>query len=244
MKQSAITVLALVLGTGIWTPAQAADQSPLVPSITVVGTGKATAQPDMAEIQVGMVTQAPTAAKAMKENNQAMTKLLHTLADRGIAAKDTQTTNLSVVPQYRRAKPGEAPTAIVGYQVTNEVRIKVRDLDKLGALLDEVVTQGANRMHGIRFTTADPGPHQDEARQRAVADAHRKAELYARAAGVSLGRVLLVQEQTPHLPRPEFLGVARVAEGQAVPVAPGEQEFTATITITYAIAGVKVTGIR
>lgn len=242
MKASAIITLALVLGMGIWTPAQAEDKSFLVPSITVIGTGKVTARPDMAELQVGVITQADAAAKALKENSQAMTKLLHTLAERGIAEKDIQTANLSVVPQYRKAKPGEPAPEITGYQVTNEVRIKVRKLDSLGTLLDEVVNQGANRMYGIRFSTADPAPHQDAARRQAMTDAYHKAALYAREAGLKCGRVLLIQEQTPHLPRPEFVGLARGAAAASVPVAPGVQEFTASITVTYAIDGVKVTG--
>jgi uncharacterized protein YggE len=209
------------------------QQQPLVPSVTVVGVGKATAQPDMAQVQVGVVTQAPSAAQALKDNNEAMSKLFRVLEAAGIAKKDVQTSSFSVVPQYKRGPHNEQLPDIVAYRVANEVRVRVRQLGSLGRVLDEVVAQGANQVQGVSLSVAEPSPLLDEARRKAMADARHRAELYTREAGVKLGRVLLIQEQTPHVPVPQFLGLARGAG--AVPVAPGEQEVQASVTVTYAM---------
>jgi uncharacterized protein YggE len=215
-------------------PAQAEEKQALVPSLTVVGSGKVTARPDMAQIQLGVVTEAPSATKALKDNNDAMARLFGTLDGRGIARKDVQTSNFSVTPQYKRGPHGEQLPEIVGYRVSNAVQVKVRKLDGLGQILDEVVELGANQVQGVSFAVAEPTPLLDEARRKAMADARRKAALYAKEAGVEVERVLLIQEQTPHLPGPLFVGVAR-AEGAGVPIAEGELDFGATITVTYEI---------
>ena len=148
-----------------------------------------------------------------------------------------QTSNFSVQPQYKQGQPGQQRAEIVGYQVSNQVRVQVRKLDALGPLLDGAVGEGANQMQGVSFSVAEPDPLLDEARRQAMADARRKAELYAKAAGVDVGRVLLIQEDTPRLPEPLYRGMmmARGAASDAVPVAAGEQEFHASITVTYAI---------
>jgi uncharacterized protein YggE len=223
-----------LLAVTILTPARADEKRPLVPSITVVGTGKASASPDMAQVQVGVVTDAPTAVKALKDNNEAMSRLFSTLEARGIAKKDVQTSNFSVVPQYKRGPHGEQLPEVVGYRVSNQVAVKVRKLDSLGQVLDEVVQQGANAVQGVSFAVAEPTPLLDEARRKAVADARRKAELYAKEAGVQVGTVLLIQEATPRVPTPLAMDFARGAAG-GVPIAEGEQEFGASVTVTYAI---------
>jgi hypothetical protein len=229
-------VLALVGGfaAGFLASARAEEKQAVVPSLTVVGSGTVSARPDMAQIQVGVVTEAPSAAKALKDNNDALARLFATLDGRGIARKDVQTSTFSVIPQYKRGPHGEHLPEVVGYRVSNTLRVKVRQLDALGQVLDEVVQQGANQVHGVRFAVAEPTPLLDQARRKAVADARRKAELYAKEAQVEVGRVLLIQEQTPHVPGPLVLGVAR-AEAAAVPIAEGELDFGAIITVTYAI---------
>jgi len=205
-------------------------------SITVVGTGEASAKPDMAEIQLGVVTQAATAAEALSANNAAMDRLLKSLAGRGIAEKDVQTTQFSVSPQYYHEPRGQAPPKITGYNVTNQVRVKVRQLATLGQVLDQAIGEGANQVHGISFSVAEQDRLLDGARRDAVGDAKRKAELYAQAAGVKVGRVLLIQEQSPRFPQPQMMAMtARAGAGGSVPVAAGEQEFRASVTVTYAI---------
>jgi uncharacterized protein YggE len=231
-------VLAIALLGGLATyfpaPGGAEEKQALAPSLTVVGSGKVSARPDLAQIQLGVVTEAPSATKTLQDNNGAMARLFAALNRRGIAQKDVQTSNFSVAPQYKRGPHGEQLPEIVGYQVGNAVRVKVRKLDALGQVLDDVVQQGANQVHGVSFAVAEPTPLLDEARRQAMADARRKAELYAREAGVAVGRVLLIQEQAPHLPGGLVLGVAR-AGAVGVPVAEGELDFGASVTVTYSI---------
>jgi len=206
----------------------------LIPSITVVGSDHVAAKPDMADVQVGVTTQAQNAATALKENNEAMEKLFKTLSEKGIAEKDRQTSGFNVSPRYRNPKPGEEQSQIIGYQVSNVVRIKVRELSALGGILDEVVTAGANQVHGISFAVAEPTKYVDEARRKAMADARRKAELYASAEHVKVGDVLLIEEVTAH-PRPLMMEGMLGKAAAAVPVAAGELEFHANITVTYQI---------
>jgi uncharacterized protein YggE len=223
------------LTVGFLPPAQAEPRQALVPSLTVVGSGKASASPDMAKIQVGVVTEAPAATKALKDNNDAMARLFSALEARGIPRKDMQTSNFSVVPEYKRGPHGEQLMQIIGYRVSNEVGVKVRKLDSLGAILDVLVKEGANQIHGISFLVAEPTPVLDAARRKAMADARRKAELYAKESGLEVGRVLLIQEQTPRLPGGRVLAGFARSEAGSVPIAEGEQEFEASITVTYAI---------
>ncbi len=219
------------------TAAWAADpeRSKLVPSVTVTGSGEASAKPDMATVQVGVVTEGGSASEALKKNSEAMTGLMQSLTGQGIAEKDIQTTNVSVSPRYSNIRDREN-MHIVGYEASNNVLAKVRQLSNLGTILDDVVEKGANRMHGVSFSVAEPNPILDQARQKAIQDAHRKADLYATAAGVKLGRVLLIEEQSHHVPRLEPMMMGRAAlAAPAVPIASGEQEFRVSISVTYAL---------
>jgi len=230
-----IMALAAVLPQPHASATQAGDKT-LTPSMTVVGSGIVSAKPDMAQIQVGIVTEAPNAGKALDDNNQAMDKLFKAMDARGIAKKDVQTSSFNVMPVYKPVKPGGPQSQITGYRVSNMVRIKVRKLDMLGQVLDELVQKGANQVHGISFSVAETAPLLDEARRKAMADARRKAELYAKEAGVEVGQVLLIQEQTPRLPVSPVMAFDRLeAAGAAVPVAEGELDFGANITVTYAL---------
>lgn len=234
MLTLAIAALFTALPDGPAPDPPATPGRPLVPSMTVVGESEVLVKPDTATVQVGVVTQGASAAKALKDNNAAMQGLFKTLAARKIAEKDIQTSNFGVTPRYHRDPESGEPPEVIGYRVTNQVRVKVRDLAALGEVLDEVVAAGANRVQGVSFSVAAPDELLDDARRKAVADARRKADLYAKAAGVKVGRVLLVQEQSPQLPRPKVFGLARDSAA-SVPVAPGELEFGARITVTYAI---------
>ncbi len=201
-------------------------------TVMVAGSGTVSATPDQAEITIGVVTQASTAAQALTANSQAMERLLQSLGNLGIGPRDIQTTNISVSPQRRAPKEGQPPE-ITGYEVSNQVRVKVRDLARLGQVLDRQVSQGANLVYGIHFGLQEPAPLLDEARKRAMADARRRADLYAAAAGLKVGRVLSVQEAGVAPPGP---GPApRMAMSAAVPVAPGEQEIQASVTVTFTL---------
>jgi uncharacterized protein YggE len=211
----------------------------LAPSITVSGQGEVKGQPDMAQISVGVVTEAKSAAEAMEANNTAMHQLMASLKQEGIAEKDIQTANFSVNPQYRQDEL-QRQARIVGYQVENLVQINVRDLSKLGGLLEKLVQSGANRMHGINFQFSDRKEILNRARRDALADARQAAQIYAEAAGVHLGDVLLIREQSAAVPV-AYRGVAMeaMAARAPVPIAPGEQTVSINVSVTYALAATK-----
>lgn len=218
-------------------PGFALEMKDLPPSVSVTGEGHAYAKPDQAQISMGVTSDAKTAAVALKTNTDKMTSLFSTLKSKNIADKDILTSNFSVNPQYRYDNiNGQQRASIVGYQVSNEVTVKIRNLPSLGDILDAVITAGANNVNGISFSLAEPGNVLDQARQKAMADAKRKAELYAGAAGVKVGRVLYITESSGSIqpPRPMMM-MARAAVSEAVPISAGEQESTATITVIYAI---------
>ena len=228
---SGAALVALALGAAACAPMGPGHHA-RASTVTVAGTGTVSAAPDMAEITTGVVTQAPTAAQALAANSQAMARLLQALGALGIAARDIQTTSINVSPLRRQGRDGQPPE-ITGYEVTNQVRVKVRDVSRLGRVLDQQVGQGANLVYGIQFGQQEPAPLVDEARKRAMADARRKAELYAAAAALKVGRVVAVQEAGVASPRPEM--APRVAMSAAVPVAPGEQEIQASVTVTFTL---------
>ena len=228
---AALGLVVVVLGAAC-TPMGHGGHHARTSTVTMVGTGSVSAAPDMAEITSGVVTQAPTAAQALAANSQAMERLLQALGTLGIATRDIQTTNINVSPVRRQGRDGQPPE-ITGYEVTNQVRVKVRDLPSLGRVLDQQVGQGANLVHGIQYGRQEPVPLQDEARRRAMADARRKAELYAAAVSLKVGRVVAVQEAGAPTPRPEM--APRVMVSAAVPVAPGEQEIQASVTVTFTL---------
>ena len=210
----------------------AAGEEP-APSITVIGSGAASGPSDTAEVNAGVVTQAATASQAMSQNSAAMEQVLKALTALGIADRDIHTTNVSIVPLRAPPQTGrQQPSPVVGYEVTNQVRVRVRNLAVLGRLLDTLVSQGANALGGIAFSIADPAPLLEQARIKAIADARQKAQVYAAAAGVKLGRVIFIRDTTPGLPRPMS---ARVMSSVAVPIAPGEQELEVSVSVTYAL---------
>lgn len=215
--------------------ARADENDKLVPSITVVGEGDVEVQPDLANVSLGVTTEAETASAALAENNQRMAQLLKTLRGLNIPDKHVQTSNFNVNPKQSYDRDRREPPKIVGYTVTNQVSVKVLEVSRLGAILDAVVQAGGNRVQGVGFSLAEPKPHMDQARRKAVADAHDRAQLYAGAAGVKLGAPLLIQEQSASVPR-LFLGTEVRAAAAEVPIAQGEQTLSARVTVTYAIA--------
>jgi uncharacterized protein YggE len=228
------------------TPATRGDEEMKEPpALSVSGVGKLSAAPDVAEIGVGVTTQGATAQETLRANTESMTALIAELKGRGVAAKDVQTTNISVSPRYSQPapRPVNAPQAefvprIVGYDVTNMVQITARDLAKLGPVLDAVVQAGANQVHGIRFRIDEPEKLLDQARKEAMADARRKAEILAGEAGVVLGPPIRIQEGGGFSPPPPMpmMALGRMSMAAApVPVAAGEQELSVTVQVVYSI---------
>lgn len=201
--------------------------------VTVSAEGKVSARPDMARISSGVISEAATAKEALSANSAAMEKLLTGLKTAGIAEADIKTTSFDVSPRYQHGRDGTAPR-IDGYRVSNDVNVVVRDLARLGPLLDQLVSLGANRISGLSFDIEKEEALLDEARRKAVANARQRAELYAAAAGVRLGKVLVISEQAVHV-APRGPMMARAMAAESVPIAEGSQEITARLTITYAL---------
>ena len=218
--------LALVLTAA---PALRADtRAPATRVLTVSGQGEVRAAPNEAVLSAGVVSDAKTAAAALTDNTRAMNAVFATLKSAGIADKDMQTSNFSVQPQY-----ASGDQRITGYQVSNDVSVTVEDLGKLGATLDALVSSGANSIGEISFRINDPRPLLAQARAAAVADALAKAQVLAKAAGVTLGPITSIGETGYEPVRPMM--AMRAAAKAAVPIAAGEQSVTAGVTISWEI---------
>jgi uncharacterized protein YggE len=215
------------------TTAQAQQPSPLPAArIVVVGEGKISAAPDYAVIRSGVTSRAKTAAEAIDANSKAMTAVIAALTGSGIAQKDIQTARFSVQPVYAAPQPG-AEQKLTGFSASNQVAVTVRDIGKVGDVLDRLIGAGATDVGNIEFLHADISKTLDQAREAAVADARRKAELYARAAGLSLGGVLWITEESASMPMP--MPVAMRA-GAAVPISPGEDVLSVRVTVGFDVA--------
>ena len=225
-------MIALVLMVA--TPVYADD---VVRRITVVGQGTVDAVPDMATVMMGVITEAKTGAGAMAQNSKSLEAVLKQLSNAGIEARDIQTSNLSLSPRWDNSLfSSTGQRKIAGFVASNNVSVRVRDLDRLGEVLDAVVQNGANSFNGLSFGLQEPEPAQDAARKDAVADARRKAQLYAAAAGVTLGDVLTISEAARQGGAPVMMAMeADMMQSRAMPVAQGEVTVGATITIVYAI---------
>ena len=207
----------------------------VIPPAAISVTGEATVSvpPDLAEIDGGVTSEAKTAREASEANNVAMGKVLQALKGAGIEEKDIQTSRLSLQPQSAPNRSG--PSAIAGYRASNRVTIRVRDVTKVASAIDTLVGAGANEIGGINFVVSQASKLLDEARERAVADARRKAEIYAKAAGVTLGAPLSISEEANSAPVP----YRRMAAGMAAsaPVAQGEETLRVTVSVSWAIKG-------
>jgi uncharacterized protein len=203
-------------------PAQAAEKL-----VTVTGEATVAVAPDTAMIRLGVGTQEKTAREASEANARQMTGVLAALKDTGVADRDIQTSRLSLQPQYDPNKSGTA--RLTGFQASNQVTVRIRDIDKLPTVLDRAITAGANEMSGIEFVVSEQSKLLDQARDDAIADARRKADLYAKAAGAKLGRVVSITEEGS-APPPRPIQALRAG---AVPIAPGEQTLRAIVTVSY-----------
>jgi uncharacterized protein len=205
----------------------------VIPPAAISVTGEATVSvpPDLAEIDGGVTSEAKTAREASEANNAAMAKVLQALKGAGIEEKDIRTSRLSLQPQSAPNRSG--PSAIAGYRASNRVTVRVRDVTKVASVIDTLVGAGANEIGGINFVVSQASKLLDEARERAVADARRKAEIYARAAGVTLGAPLSISEEGNSAPVP----YRRMATGMAAsaPVAQGEETLAVTVSMSWAI---------
>ena len=204
-------------------------------SMTVTGTGRVSARPDVLSVSLAVKTQAPTVAQALADNNQRMTAVMSALEEHGVQQRDLETTQFTIDAVLQTHD--NQPATVVGYQASNAVTAKLHDLEKpgnleaAGATIDAAVKAGgdASRLQGISFSIEDPAPLLTKARAQAVQDAQAKARQLAEGAGTTLGEVITISESQVSMP-PSGL---RFAADAAAPIAPGEQEVTATVTIDY-----------
>jgi uncharacterized protein YggE len=216
-------------------PVHAQDQqSPPEGRIVVTGAGSVRVAPDYARISSGVTTKAKTVKEASDANAKVMGAITAALLDSGIAQTDIQTARFSVQPVYAPPQPGGEPK-LSGYSVSNQVEVVIRQISKVGDVLDRLVRAGATDIGNIAFLVADTSKALDQAREAAVADARRKAELYARASGVNLGHVLSIKEDAVHGAPVPFARAAAMAPA-SVPISSGEDTLEARITVGYEIS--------
>lgn len=231
---SAVGAVAVFLGV-----AQAyAQQLPSRPEARVIvnGEGSVTLQPDYAQIRAGVTTKAKTVKEATEVNTKLMGAITAALRDSGIEQKDIQTSHFSVQPVYVSSQPNTEPK-LSGFSVSNQLSITIRQIATVGAALDRVIAAGATDVGGVEFLHSDLSKALDQAREAAVVDARRKAELYARAAGLELGRVVWITED-PGFALPGQMKAMRAAggPGAAVPIAAGEDTLRVQITVGFGTA--------
>lgn len=202
--------------------------------LDIVAEGTSTRVPDLALIQAGVVTTATTAGEAMQQNAARMTAVLGALRKAGIAERDLQTSAVNLAPQYRYQE--NKPPVITGYQASNQLTVRFRDVAKSGIILDALVAQGANNIAGPNLMLADEEGALDEARRAAIARARARATLYAQAAGLRVERILAISESgSAPLPQPVPMlmrGKAMMAEADTA-IVPGEQKVTASVSVRF-----------
>jgi uncharacterized protein YggE len=203
------------------------------PSIVVQGVGVVTARPDMAVLNAGVTSQSATAKAALAAHKEIMAKVLAGLAAFGIADGDVQSRHVNLRPVYPRKNQNDGVRAPVAFRASGQVRVRLRQIGRLGEMLDRLTAAGVNNLSGLHFAVAKPEPLQDRARVLAIGEAKRRAQLYAAEAGVELGPVLRIREGGGHGPRPEFRAMSPSSAGRAVAV--GETEFRITVSVVYAI---------
>lgn len=209
-----------------------AEDGKMQRSISVSAEGSVLAKPDVARIQSGVVSEAASAREALAANSATMQKLISALKAAGIAAADLQTSSLNVQPRYAHDRDGKAPR-IDGYSVHNDLSVVVRELPRLGEILDQLVTLGANQIGGLHFDVSEADQLRDEARKAAIANARKRAELYAAAAGVALGDVLSISESEAVIaPRGPMLARAAMS---AVPIEEGSQRIEVRVSVVWAL---------
>jgi uncharacterized protein YggE len=214
--------------------AQTASPGPVITGtrLDIVAEGEVVRPPDVATISAGVVTQAARAGDAMSQNAARMTATIAALKSAGVADRDIQTSALSLSPQYRYAD--NQPPVITGYQVSNQVTVRFRDIARAGRILDTLVAQGANQINGPSFGIDQADAALDEARAQAVTKARARAELYARAAGLHVKRIVAISEaggSAPVAPMPMMAMARRVAAD--TPVESGEQRLTVNLSVSF-----------
>jgi hypothetical protein len=211
-----------------------------VPRILVTGEGSVELAPDIAVLTLTVTREAETAGAALEANSSAMGEVLAAMEAEGIESRDLQTADFSIQPRYvypPRSRDEPEPPRIAGYTVRNSLSVRVRDITRIGAILDKSITLGVNEGGNIAFGNDDPAVALEQARTMAMQEAMAKAATLAKAAGVGVGRILEISEQS-FQPRPRPMARAEMAmarSADAVPVATGQNAYKVTVNVTFAI---------
>jgi hypothetical protein len=231
MRTAVLTFAIVLLGA----PARAETPADFPAAISVTGEARISVAPDIAFVDAGVATDARSAREASDANNTAMTKVFAALKAANIDARDIQTSRLSLQPQYAPNR-SSGPTSITGYRASNRVTVRIHDVSKVAGVIDTLVGAGANDIGNVSFSVSQASQLLDDAREKAVADARRKAEIYAKAAGVTLGAPLSISEEGA--PQPVFRG--KMVAGMAAaptPIAQGEETLSISVSVSWAIKG-------
>jgi uncharacterized protein len=232
-----LTLLAILAALAARSPAQALER-PIDGGndrwIEVSGEGSVSVAPDFAQVTLGVTNTGKTAGDAVADNAKAANALVSLIKTEGVAAADIQTSTVSISPMFSQPSPNQETAPIVtGYSVSNNVTVKIRDIPRLGALLDKAVTAGANSIYGIGFGHNDLSTLLDKSRPLAVADARRKAEIYAAAGGGRIGRLMVLTEEAGRQPPMAFSRALTAASAAPTPIEAGEDKLTVTIIARF-----------
>jgi uncharacterized protein YggE len=201
--------------------------------LSVVAQGTATGKPDLAMITLGVETRDPEAKNAAEQNDQQMAQVMSAFTELGIAEEDIQTVDYSIRAEIDYSNNEQR---LLGYVVTNSVQVKIRDMSKVGAVLDAATGAGANNVYGIQFTFEDPSALREQARTEAMSEARKKADALAQLAGVGVGRPRYISESFVEPPiYAERAAVAPAVGGGVTPVSAGQLEVTVQVQVTYEI---------
>jgi hypothetical protein len=203
-------------------------------TFSVSGEGKEIVVPNIAEIRIGVISEGKDLTAPQKENSEKMNRIINFLKEKGIDEKDIQTENYSVTPKYDYSKP---PYRIVGYTISQDLKVKVRDLSKIGEILSQAVNYGANNVSGPSFTVDNKEVYLEKAREKAIKNAKEKAGKIAESAGFKLGKIVGIQESGPSEPYPLMLkampeSALEISQPQ---IEPGSQEIKVEVNITFEI---------
>lgn len=234
LKLLLVTLIALFTLTACAGTANGTPPQPNTLSLNATGTAKG--NPDIATATVGVMTRHEDPSRAVSENSGKMTAIMKALSELGIEAKDIHTTNFSIHAEQQFDRAGKITS--VTYVATNNVSIIVRDLTKVGDVLGKAVSNGANNIHGVQFGISDPVKLEAQARDKAMANAKAKAEQMAKAAGVSIDKVMTLSESSySRPPQPYALNAvsARAIDVESVPVSTGEFEVSVQVSVVYVI---------
>ena len=199
--------------------------------LDVQATGTSTRAPDIATIGAGVVTQAARAGDAMAANAKAISATIAALKRAGVADRDIQTQSINLQPQYRYGD--NQPPVLTGYQANNRVSVRIRDMGGAGGIIDALVASGANQIDGPTLSVEHPEAALDEARTKALATARARADLYAKAAGLTVRRIVRISEseEARQPPRPMMMMAAKRMD--STPVEAGEQELAINLSVVF-----------